>query len=950
MAKVKKPARAPASQKAPPKRTGAKAKPAAAKGTKGRQAVKSTGRARATSEVSQRSSGRKSSPKGKAGASSGVTKTQKPTRPAVKAKRAAAATRVPTPKATVKPKATTAKAAVKPKVATRRAPTKPTPKAKSPSPAKRPAAPRSPARREPAMRDPAKAPRTNRLSEPEAVEQPTAKRRSPGKPAGAKPTERTPPPRRATSAKRPRRAKPTAEETESTLAEITTTVGEAKPQRAEAPLATAERELEETPSSRQPPLAIGSPLEADGLTGAGAPAPEAQRHAITGAVLLPRDRSGEPLRRSSRAMAPSADSAGEARARSDELQRRPMGVMAPSAAPGGEARARSDEPQRRAARSTAPSADPTWGALPAASPPPPNGEFAAFWSTPEAPATPPSPEGAPLGEGRRRRRRRRRRNGGRFEPGAEGQLQPIDPIVRRLRRQFNLREFRPGQEQVIRDLIAGRDVLGIMPTGAGKSLTYQLTAFELPGVTVVVSPLLALMSDQLQKLRRTGAVAARLDSTEAGKAKRETLERIDEGRHKIIYVTPERAASGALVKELGGQKVGLFVVDEAHCVSEWGHDFRPAYLALRTVKDSLPSAYPDRRPPVLALTATATPEVADDILKQLDLKEPDRVHTGFNRPSLSFEVRFALDLRQQVRRLIRLIRRIKGAGIVYCSTVRDVEALHGALPKLGLRVGMYHGKMTAKERDESQRAFMRNNPRIMIATNAFGLGVDKPDIRFVIHYNVPGSIEQYYQEAGRAGRDGKPSRCVLLYNPNDEAVQEFFVGGKYPSRGEFKQVAFALSNGASALKEIALAAETSQQKARVVLGVLKDQNFAVEEGGQWRELAEVDDLTLGRAAEDYRKRREADRGKLEAMIRYARSTRCRVQLLLGYFGEKEVPLCGHCDNCRKFGEAAASERLMDIGAPLDAQDTAEENDEERPELPQIPEPPPPPRKDPTHHF
>ncbi len=335
---------------------------------------------------------------------------------------------------------------------------------------------------------------------------------------------------------------------------------------------------------------------------------------------------------------------------------------------------------------------------------------------------------------------------------------------------------------------------------------------------------------------------------------------------------------------------------------------------------------------------------------QLDLKDAERIHTGFKRPSLTFDVRFANELKQQVRRLIRLIRRIKGPGIIYCSTVRDTEALYGALPKLGIKVGIYNGKMTTKDREESQKNFMRNHPRIMVATNAFGLGVDKPDIRFVIHWNIPGSIESYYQEAGRAGRDGKASRCILLYNPNDEAVQEFFLGGKYPTKSEMKQVIFALSTGEGSLKEIALRAATSQAKARVVLNVLRDRGMAEElPGTHFIATGPVpDELTIGRAAEEYRKRREADRGKLEWMIRYARSTKCRMRMFLEYFGETELPLCGRCDNCKKYGLDADKEKTVDLMSPVEIEEMEEDKDAD-PE-PYFPELPAPPRKDPTTMF
>lgn len=561
------------------------------------------------------------------------------------------------------------------------------------------------------------------------------------------------------------------------------------------------------------------------------------------------------------------------------------------------------------------------------------------WSVPrpappprqEAPSAPePSGSGPGLGDGRRRRRRRRR---GAATP-VPTEL-PIDSpemaaVVRRLR-QFGLREFRPGQERVVRNVLACKNTLAIMPTGSGKSLTFQLPGMVLEGVTIVVSPLLALMKDQTDKLRKRGIHAARLDSTLTTVGEREMLQEIEEGVRKLIYVTPERAASPDFKEELGGRPVALFVIDEAHCVSQWGHDFRPSYLNLKRAIELL------GRPPVLALTATATPRVVEDIQERLALREPEVVHLGFARPELIFEVRSVPDEKAQVRRLVRLVRRIKGSGIVYASTINTVEALSGALSRLGMRVGKYHGKMSKEDRDTEQHKFMKNQVRVMIATNAFGLGVDKPDIRFVIHYNLPGSIEQYYQEAGRAGRDGKPARGILLWRPGDEDVQKHFNIQKYPGRDQVRSVVAALTAGPGKLEEIALRAGVPQKKAQVVLAMLEESQLAKELPGPIWSPAEnaADEATVWRAAEAYRKKREGDRERLQAMLDYAEGRKCRVQYLLGYFGE-EAPACSRCDVCTGR-----------IGIGEDEE--TDEFETARP-LPVIPEAPPPPRKDPTTMF
>ncbi|THF83889.1 DNA helicase RecQ [Cohnella fermenti] len=344
----------------------------------------------------------------------------------------------------------------------------------------------------------------------------------------------------------------------------------------------------------------------------------------------------------------------------------------------------------------------------------------------------------------------------------------MDDARRALRRFFGYDSFRKGQETIIQALLEGRDALGIMPTGAGKSICYQLPAVLLPGITLVVSPLISLMKDQVDALTETGIPATYINSSLSARETSQRLRGIEDGRYKLVYLAPERLESERFLELLGRIEVPLVAVDEAHCVSQWGHDFRPSYMGIVRI---LP--YLGRRPIMAAFTATATDVVKEDILVRLRLQAPVRVTTGYARDNLALSVVRNADKRDFLARYVR--ERSGQSGIVYAATRREVEACQQHLAGLGLRVGKYHAGLTEEERSDVQDAFLKDDLQIIVATNAFGMGIDKSNVRYVVHYNMPKNLEAYYQEAGRAGRDGEPGECVLLYSAADTVTQKFFI-------------------------------------------------------------------------------------------------------------------------------------------------------------------------------
>ncbi|MFO0572903.1 MAG: RecQ family ATP-dependent DNA helicase [Polyangia bacterium] len=497
--------------------------------------------------------------------------------------------------------------------------------------------------------------------------------------------------------------------------------------------------------------------------------------------------------------------------------------------------------------------------------------------------------------------------------------------IRKLARdKLGFAALRPEQEAAILSVLGGRDTLAVMPTGSGKSAVYQLAALVLPGPTVVVSPLIALQRDQVESINsQSVAPAAVLNSTVSSGDRRDVWDGLLQGELEFLFLAPEQFSHEATIERLQAARPSLFVIDEAHCISEWGHDFRPEYLRLGAVIEAL------GRPTVLALTATASPAVQQEICERLGLREPCVLVTGFDRPNIHLAVK-VFEVESDKRAvLLSEVERAEKPGIVYASSRRHTEELTAALCERGVRAVAYHAGLRAREREDAQTAFMSEAVDVIVATSAFGMGIDKPNVRFVFHYEACGSIDSYYQEIGRAGRDGQPARAVLFYRPADLAVHKFFAGSGKLSAEQIERVAQALAEQPGPVDTRALTAETqlSGSKVAKALSRLADLGTvetlptgevaaaapaapAAGDGAPATSLLDAKEAAA-EALSQQEARHEQDLLRIEKMRAYAEAFGCRRELLLGYFGEALAPPCRGCDSCES-GRTQELQRLSRI--------------------------------------
>lgn len=483
---------------------------------------------------------------------------------------------------------------------------------------------------------------------------------------------------------------------------------------------------------------------------------------------------------------------------------------------------------------------------------------------------------------------------------------------RLLETRFGFRSFRPGQAEALERLLAGQHALVVMPTGAGKSLIYQLAALTSPGVTLVVSPLISLMKDQVASLARRGIRAAFINSSLTADEQAQALQGMADGRYTLVYVAPERLRSVAFQKALSAVNVGLLAVDEAHCISEWGHDFRPDYLRISAARQAM------RSPVTAALTATATPRVQDEIVRLLGIEDAARIVTGFNRPNLSLEVLSAYDPESKLRALQSLLTSEGGTpAIIYAGTRRDAEEVAAfASEVLKIEALSYHAGLDHETRRCVQESFMAGDAPVVAATSAFGMGIDRQDVRLVVHFNVPGTLEAYYQEAGRAGRDGDPARAVLLYAMQDRALQEFFIENDAVSAADMRAVFDAVKNAQTgetwvSLEDLSVETGLGEIRVRLSLAVLERAGLIGRQGDEGPRMLLSAGEWDARAAREAERAGEARRrfrhSQLDQMIAYAESTSCRRRIILQHFGDPGEPSARECcDNCRHQAEVTAA--------------------------------------------
>jgi ATP-dependent DNA helicase RecQ len=482
---------------------------------------------------------------------------------------------------------------------------------------------------------------------------------------------------------------------------------------------------------------------------------------------------------------------------------------------------------------------------------------------------------------------------------------------------LEISKLRPGQLGAIEAVVGGRDTLAVMSTGYGKSAIYQLAGELIEGPTIVVSPLIALQRDQVEAMEEaTVGEAAELNSTVSESRRAELMESLREGEREFVLLAPEQLAKEEVLEELREARPSLLVVDEAHCISEWGHDFRPDYLRLGAFADRL------GHPTLLALTATASPPVRREIVERLGMEEPEVIVRGFDRPNLHLAVRRFSEEHGKERALVEAVGEAEKPGIVYIATRRASEELAEALREAGVAAEAYHAGLGSKRRGELQDAFMNDEIEAIVATTAFGMGIDKPNVRFVFHAGLSDSVDSYYQEVGRAGRDGEPAAACVFYRPEDQGIRRFLGAGGGVDAEQLEEVARTVAEAGEA-DPGDLADDVDLSRSKVLEAVSRLEEVGFLEVSEEGDVVQRDDAppleeAIEEGAEASQEREEFEKSRLEMMRSYAEHAGCRRDFVLSYFGEEHQAPCGNCGNCDAglVEPEADVERPFDVGATV----------------------------------